>query len=337
MKQTNLSVFIPHVGCPHDCFFCDQRSITSQTTAPTQKEIHTLLYEQQAVLEQRETVAEIAFFGGSFTAIPRSYMTGLLETAAYFCETFPKQYNGIRISTRPDAIDSKVLSLLKAYRVTSIELGAQSMDDTVLRENGRGHTAKDVKNASRLIHEYGFSLGLQMMTGLYKDTPNTSRNTAKELIALAPDTVRIYPTVILKNTRLCALYEAKEYTSFDLETTVSLCAELCTMFEQAGIQVLRVGLHADATLEKNIIGGCYHPALGELIQSRRMYDFLLKTMAQQGQGEYLILAPKEKISQIHGHKKQNTKKLAQEGYFYSIQPHVGDIQIIKKEGKVFAF
>jgi histone acetyltransferase (RNA polymerase elongator complex component) len=158
---------------------------------------------------------EIAFFGGSFTAIDRSYMVSLLEEAKPFIEN--KVFSGIRISTRPDAIDEEVLLLLKKYGVTAIELGAQSMNDEVLLSNRRGHTVDDVVNASLLIKKHGFSLGLQMMTGLYKSTREIDVETAKRIVALKPDTVRIYPTIVLENTHLAELLKSGEYKPEELE------------------------------------------------------------------------------------------------------------------------
>ena len=181
---------------------------------PSPEEVAALLASQAQVLESRDMKAEIAFFGGSFTAIKREYMTALLSAAGDALKKYPQAYDGIRCSTRPDAIDREILDILKDSGMTAVELGAQSMDDEVLAANDRGHTAQDVRNAAALIKEYGFSLGLQMMTGLYKDTPEKCLRTAEEFIALGADTVRIYPTVILSGTRLGELYLEGRYKSF---------------------------------------------------------------------------------------------------------------------------
>lgn len=191
--------------------------------------------------------AEIAFFGGSFTAIDPDYRLALLKTAHAACETYG--FAGIRCSTRPDAIDDERLTVLKQYGVTAIELGAQSMDSEVLLLNRRGHTAKDVENAARLIRAYGFELGLQMMTGLPGDSDAKAMKTVKRLLALKPNTMRIYPTIVLENTPLCDLYRAGKYTPQTLEEAVSLCAKLIPMIEQRGVKLIRVGLHASEELE----------------------------------------------------------------------------------------
>ena len=178
MKKGNISLFIPHLGCPHKCSFCNQNTITGKQTQPGADDVRAAV---ETALKKKNYDYEIAFFGGSFTAIDREYMLSLLKAAYDYVKD--GRVNGIRISTRPDCIDEEVLDILKKYGVTSIELGAQSMDDEVLRANFRGHTAEDVENASRLIKSYGFELGLQMMTGLYLDTDEKAVETAKKLIA----------------------------------------------------------------------------------------------------------------------------------------------------------
>ena len=170
MKQTNISVFIPHYGCTHICSFCNQKTISGHSEPVTEKELESILEGQLENLKDSGTKAQIAFFGGSFTAIDRDYMIRLLTVAKRYTDAYPEQYDGIRCSTRPDCIDEEILGILKSYGMTAIELGAQSMNDEVLTANRRGHTAQDVRRASRLIKQSGFELGLQMMTGLYKDT-----------------------------------------------------------------------------------------------------------------------------------------------------------------------
>ena len=232
MKHSNISLFVPHAGCPNQCSFCNQKTISGSVKELTREEVRaTLLEAKKSNLSSPNT--EIAFFGGSFTAIKRDYMLSLLEEAKPFLDD--GTFSGIRISTRPDAIDREVLSVLKEYGVTAIELGAQSTNDEVLLFNRRGHTKEDIINASLLIKEYDFSLGLQMMTGLYKSTDERDIETAKDIISLSPDTVRIYPTIVLENTRLAELLKSGEYISPTLEATVSLCAKLLEMFNENNI------------------------------------------------------------------------------------------------------
>lgn len=226
MKQTNLSIFIPHKGCPNTCSFCNQRFISGSERAPAPDEVRAILAEQVPLLRKNNLRVEIAFFGGSFTAVDKDYRRALLYAASEYVKEFPEQYAGIRCSTRPDCIDESILEELKLYGVTAVELGAQSMNDEVLKANLRGHTAEDVRLASRLIKAYDMELGLQMMTGLYKDKPCFCRETAREFAELHTDTVRIYPTVILKGTMLDELRKQGLYQSFSFEETVELCAEL---------------------------------------------------------------------------------------------------------------
>ena len=194
MKHSNISIFVPHAGCPHQCSFCNQKTISGAQYAPTADDVHRIC--RQALNEVRDKKnCEIAFFGGSFTAINRGYMTSLLEAAK--CYIGAEGFRGVRISTRPDFIDRDILELLRSYGVTSIELGAQSMKNHVLEANERGHTAEDVYNASALIREYGFELGLQMMVGLYRSSVYDERKTTERIMKIHPDTVRIYPVVVL--------------------------------------------------------------------------------------------------------------------------------------------
>ena len=241
-------MFIPFNGCPHRCSFCDQRSITGEQRQPSPDDVRRTVEKALDSLKENSIHSEIAFFGGSFTAIDRAYMISLLDATAPYIDRF----KGIRISTRPDCIDDEVLTLLRSYKVSSIELGAQSMSDEVLTANDRGHTAEDVRTASKLIKRYGFSLGLQMMTGLYKSSDELDRQTASEFIALRPDTVRIYPTIVMKGTRLGELYEEGAYHPQELDSAVKLCADLLKLFEENDIRVIRLGLHDSESLRRRI-------------------------------------------------------------------------------------
>ena len=330
MKRTNISIFIPHIGCPHKCSFCDQRTISGAQKPPTAEDVTTLLEEQAPRLIERGMTAEIAFFGGSFTAIPRGYMTELLEAASRAVKRFPC-YSGIRCSTRPDCVSEDISELLRSYGVTAIELGAQSMSDEVLMANERGHTADDVRRAASLIKESGIELGLQMMTGLYRDTIDNCLCTADEFIKLRPATVRVYPTVILKNTRLGELFERGEYRSFSFDETVGLCAELLRKFEQNNIRVIRLGLHASEDVERDMLGGVYHPALREIVESRVFLNDMKKLLAGREKGHYLVFTDPRNISKAVGQKKSNIKALAELGYEIDILPLDGEYLTIKSK------
>ena len=272
--------------------------------------------------------AEIAFFGGSFTAIPRAYMLDMLKTAKKAVERFPA-YTGIRCSTRPDCVDEETAGILVKYGVTAVELGAQSMSDEVLSANERGHTAEDVRRAARIIMDSGVELGLQMMTGLYRDTPERCLYTADEFIKLSPKTVRIYPTVILKNTRLGELFESGEYKSFSFEETVDLCAELLRKFTENGIRVIRLGLHASADVERDMLGGVYHPALREIVESRVILNKLKERFCGMEKGYYTVYTDPRNISKAIGQKRCNINALAELGYEIDVLPLEGEYLLIK--------
>lgn len=325
MKKGNISLFIPHLGCPHKCSFCNQNTITGKQTQPGADDVRAAV---ETALKKKNYDYEIAFFGGSFTAIDREYMLSLLKAAYDYVKD--GRVNGIRISTRPDCIDEEVLDILKKYGVTSIELGAQSMDNEVLRANFRGHTAEDVENASRLIKSFGFELGLQMMTGLYLDTDEKAVETAKKLIALSPDTVRIYPTVVLKNTYLAKLYEDELYKPQTVDDAANLCTKIVPMFEKAGIRVIRLGLHSSPELKKNMIAGAFHDSFGEIVKSRYMLNKILKYPP----ADYEIMVNSKSVSQLKGQQKRNIYFLMEEGYNIKVTVNdkvaAGDIKIIRR-------
>lgn len=316
MKHSNVSVFVPHVGCPNKCSFCDQRTISGSQSAPTAEQVREICSKAVSQVKSLEN-AEIAFFGGSFTAIPEDYMIRLLETAHDFLGA--DKFKGIRISTRPDCIDEKKLELLKKYGVTSIELGAQSMKDEVLAANNRGHTAEDVRKASLLIKEYGFELGLQMMVGLYKSSQSDEFYTFNEILSLRPDTLRIYPVVILNGTELGELYKSGEFVPFEFETVVDMCADLISKAEENGVRVIKVGLHASEFVEKDMLGGFYHPAFRELCEGRiyrRKFEQLLSGSCVYGK----FSVPERELSKAAGHKKCNIEHFKKKNIEIEIIP-----------------
>lgn len=265
---------------------------------------------------------QIAFFGGSFTAIDRTYMLSLLKEARGLVEQYGLA--GIRISTRPDCAEDAVLELLKEYGVTSIELGAQSMDDEVLAANNRGHTAQDVRSAAERIRAHGFELGLQMMTGLYRDTPERAVRTMEALIACKPDTMRIYPTVVLPGTRLAGLYREGLYRPQELEGAVGLCARLILLCETAGVRVIRAGLHAEDGVDAARVAGPYHPAFRELCESRILLEAFVPALTQKlektGKIAYNIKISPKRLSAAVGQRKTNIKRLAELGFQVRILP-----------------
>lgn len=305
MKKGNISIFVPHMGCPCACSFCNQKTITGKSESPTAQDVKNAV---DTALERKGYEYEIAFFGGSFTAIDRDYMIQLLEAAYPYVKS--GQVSGIRISTRPDCIDREILDILKKYGVASIELGAQSMDDEVLDANKRGHTAQDVVNASVMIKEYGFELGLQMMTGLYLDTYEKAISTAKKIIELQPKTVRIYPTVVLKGTYLADLYLAEQYHPLDVDDSAELCAELVGLFEQANIKIIRLGLHSSRDIKENMLAGGFHDSFGEIVKSRIMLNKILALPPS----DYQVFVNPKSLSKLKGNNKRNIYFLLERGY-----------------------
>ena len=312
MKHANISIFVPHNGCKNRCVFCNQVRISGQAEEPTGEYVAELCSSHLAENADRE--CEIAFFGGSFTAIRREYMLELLDAAYPFVKSGAAA--GIRISTRPDAITPEILEILKSHGVTAIELGAQSMDDRVLRLNRRGHTAADVKGASALIKAGGFSLGLQMMIGLYGegDSRAAASYTAGELIALKPDTVRIYPTLVVKDTELYDLYQKGEYQQLELDTAVDITANLLLSFKNNNISVIRAGLHSDASLRANQAAGPFHPAFRELCEARIMRGAIDELLCGLPAGGYTVAVAERGESRAVGNRKSNLIYFEQKGY-----------------------
>ena len=288
------------------CSFCNQRKITGQSSQPTAEDVQSTIIKALSDLGDKTVDTEIAFFGGSFTAVDRGYMISLLDATKPYIQSF----KGIRISTRPDYIDDEILILLKKYNVTTIELGAQSMSDEVLIANNRGHSAEDVAKASALIKSRGFNLGLQMMTGLYKATPAIDIYTAERFIELSPDCVRIYPTVIMKDTELEALYNSGEYKPYSLEASVELCSELLMMFYEKNIDVIRVGLHYSDSLKSGDVAGIYHPAFKELCENRIFFDRLSRMLGEVSSKDIVISVNPSSVSKLIGQNRANLKRLS---------------------------
>ena len=315
--HSNISIFVPHIGCPNKCSFCNQRYITGVCKAPHPEDVLKAVEDAKKSSKYNPKTTQIAFFGGSFTAINRNYMMSLLTTASECVKN--GDACGIRISTRPDAIDAEILTVLKENNVTSIELGAQSLNDRVLKMNNRGHTRKDVENASALIKEFGFELGLQIMTGLFTDTDEKAIKTAEKVIEIKPDTVRIYPTIVLKDTHLAALYLDGIYSPQKLDEAVRLDSKLYLMFEESGINVIRLGLHS---IENNAyLAGPWHPAFSELCLSSIMLKKALKELKDKG--NYIIYVGKSDVSKMIGQKKSNIVFLKNKGFNCKVKEKTG--------------
>lgn len=305
-----IPIFVPHKGCPNQCIFCNQRKISGQIKDITKEDVLNTIDEHLKTIKG-EVDIELAFFGGSFTGIDRNLMIELLEAANIAIEK--NLIGSIRLSTRPDYINHEILQILKKYNVKTIELGVQSMDDEVLELNKRGHTSKDVENASKLIKEYGFILGHQVMIGLYGDTELKDIETVNKLIRLQPDIARIYPVMVIKDTPLCEMYEKGEFISWSLEKYVIISKKLLLLFQKNGINVIRVGLQAtdNIALHKDIKSESYHPAFRELVESSILYDMFAYYIEHLGLEESTleIIVNPSQVSKVIGQRGSNIKEL----------------------------
>lgn len=326
-RECVIPVFVPHLGCPNDCVFCNQRRISGSTEPATAADVDKAI-EKAAALLPCGAKRQLAFYGGSFTAIPVCEQISLLTAAKRWLDS--GDIHALRLSTRPDAIDGEVLKRLKYYGVETIELGAQSMCNEVLTLSGRGHTAEDVENASRMIKAAGFRLILQMMTGLPSDTKERTKETAERIIALKPDGVRIYPTVIVRDTALYDLWQAGLYEEHSVEKAVDYCAAIVPLFEKAGIPIIRLGLNPTEELSSGAAaGGAYHPALGELVKSRLMLDFAREALQNAlipPQSAVTLGVKSAKISQMTGQHRCNIAALTEEFSLASLKIRAHDVK-----------
>ncbi len=310
-RNSIIPVFVPHLGCPNDCVFCNQRRISGHIEPATAQTVKNAI-EEAAALTPKGTKRQLAFYGGSFTAIPEARQIELFEAAQPYLED--GTISSIRLSTRPDAIDAAVLKRLKKYGVEVVELGAQSMCDRVLSLSGRGHDSRAVEDASRLIKAAGFKLILQMMTGLPGDDDESCAESAERIIALEPDGVRIYPTVIVRDTVLCDMWRAGTYKEHTVEDAVRVCARIAPLFDAAGIPIIRMGLNPTEDLSGgDALGGAYHPALGELVRSRIMLQRARTLLAGTERDSRVTLeVNRADVSKMTGQHRCNVKALMQE-------------------------
>lgn len=309
MKHYNIPIFVPHIGCPFHCVFCNQGHITGADSSVDAELVKSTAEEYLKTIPADNRFVEIAFFGGSFTGIEPALQEELLGAAYEFVAD--GRVDGIRLSTRPDYIDRGILDRLQKYGVTSVELGVQSMDAEVLRLSARGHTSETVKRAVELIREYPFELGLQMMTGLPGDTAEKSIKTAEEIAALKPDCVRIYPTLVVKDTYLEKMYREGRYTPQSLEEAVQLCKELLKLFKRQNITVIRVALVTTEEISPGgaVVAGPFHSAFRELVEGEIYYDLLCELLDGEKSTEVLAAVNPTEVSKVSGNKKINKKRI----------------------------
>ncbi|HAS90768.1 MAG TPA: radical SAM protein [Sedimentibacter sp.] len=339
-----IPIFVPHVGCPNNCVFCNQRRITGQKNFTVDGEYVHKIVKRYIETIDGNTNTEIAFFGGSFTAIDTKIQEELLKAAKHYKDL--KIISSIRCSTRPDAINDEILMLQKKYGMDIIELGIQSLDDEVLKISNRGHNKKQSIDASRLIKEYGFILGHQIMPGL----PGSSRikdiKTCIESIEMKPDIVRIYPTLVIKDTELFDMYEKGLYKPLSLDEAVEISAYIYSLYSINDISVIRIGLQNTESInnDEDVMAGPFHPAFRQLVEERIYYyalgSKLCKVNTKELGESITIHAPDNLISSIAGQKRSNINKLKERFSIkqISFKKKKDDIiEIYNKNKRLFSF
>ncbi len=314
-KEYIIPIFVPHLGCPNDCTFCNQKKISGQTKNVKAEDVKNTIEYYLNNFKDDNKYIEVAFFGGSFTGIDVDKQKELLSVAYEYIKN--KKIDSIRISTRPDYINKEILKMLKSYGVKTIELGVQSTNDYILNKSKRGHTFEDVKKASKLIRKNGFILGHQMMVGLPESTRQDEINTAKDLIKLKPKIVRIYPVLVIKGTQLEKDYESGEYTPLTVEQAVETAKDLLVLFNKKKINVIRIGLQNTNEItdpnskESQVVAGPYHPAFRQLVESRLWYDNIaneIKKVNSNVSHIQIDVNPSD-INNAVGHKRINIERI----------------------------
>ena len=307
-----IPVFIPHTGCRHRCFFCDQSAITGQKASlPEPGQIRREILSFLGYKKGSRSPVQISFYGGNFLGLPEKTVRRLLDVASEFIKL--EAVESLRFSTRPDTIDTERLGWIEKYPVATIEIGAQSMDETVLSDSNRGHTARDTEKAAALLKTKGYETGLQMMLGLPGDSAAGSLDTGRRIVALDPDFVRIYPAIVLKNSVLAEWFIAGRYKPLSLEKAVETAGKLYRLFLNHQIRVVRMGLQASEELNRKntILAGPFHPAFGQLVISSLFLDSISHTLKLAGNRQKTIslaVNPRSE-SNLRGQKNRNMESL----------------------------
>lgn len=309
-RQFIVPIFIPHNGCPNDCVFCNQRKITGQESTYNYQKIEDEIKRALKTIPfDRNPIVEIAFYGGSFTAIAFESQEMLLSMAKKYVDSYDLE--GIRISTRPDYINEKILKRLKKYGVKIIELGVQSLDETVLKDSNRGHKSDIVYKSAELIKDYGFTLGIQLMIGLPGDNRKKTIETVKKVIEMKPDISRIYPTLVIKDTVLEDMYNKGIYKSLSLKEAIDLSKDMYHLLFTSGIQVIRIGLQPTKNIleGEDVVDGPFHPSFRSLVISEYIYSLIIDSIPNYEGEEILFELNNKDISYLVGDKKSNKKRI----------------------------
>jgi len=328
-----IPIFIAHAGCPYQCVFCNQVSITgAKKKMASPAELRFQIREFLQYKKENRKPVQIAFFGGNFLGLKSEKIKSLLDSAAEFVRD--GRVDDIRFSTRPDTISERSLDILKDYPVSTVELGVQSMDDHVLELAGRGHSASDTLRAVELLKERHFSIGLQMMVGLPGDDETGALTTAQKIIDLAPDFVRIYPTLVVANSRLAGMYKSGDYAPLPLEEGVSQVKKIYLRFKKEGIAVIRMGLQASDDLENGttVLAGPYHPAFGHMVHAEIFLDKAIAAIESASSRKEIltIFVNPRSISKMRGLNNANIKRLKEQFHFQSIEV-VPDASLVAEE------
>ena len=304
-----IPIFVPHEGCPHNCVFCNQNAITGSENKVDAAFVRKTMEDYLKTIGNTKAIVEVSFFGGTFTAIDIKKQNELLSVAKEYKDLGKIRF--IRLSTRPDYIDDNILTNLKNYGVDIIELGVQSLSDKVLTMSGRGHTAKDVYDASEKIKQYGFTLGHQIMPGLPGDDYKKDIDTVNQVISIKPDICRIYPSLVIKDTPMEEMYLHGTYKPYSLDKAVNISKELLGRLQAANITVIRVGLQPteEINIGKELLAGPFHPAFKELVMASIYRDMICKNIPSNYSGHVVIKINSKEISKLYANKKQFFKKI----------------------------
>ncbi len=331
-KHSNIPIFIPELACPHQCIFCDQEKISCTHSIPQPADIMCIVKQYLETVPENRTI-NIAFFGGSFTGLTIDLQEQYLKEAFRFVKN--GRVSGIRLSTRPDYINGTVLELLKKYGVTTIELGAQSTSQEVLNQSGRGHTVKDIRDASNLIVKNGFDLGLQMMIGLPEDSYKRSIQTANDIVSYGARNTRIYPAIVVKRTALEKLYQEGKYTPLTLEEAIEWTKDIVHIFEKNNVSILRIGLHPSDELVsgKSLIDGPFHTSFKEMVKTqiwKEIIDTELQSINLNSSNKIKITVSNRQIHYAIGYRQSNRVRLISRGYNVSFEhnPTFSQYQLI---------
>lgn len=311
MRNPIIPIFIPHQGCPHQCVFCNQIKITGSVPIIQPQDIRRIIGE--GLSRSGSRLPEIAYYGGSFTALPQDIQCAFLEPASELLQA--GRIKSIRISTRPDYINQDILTNLKSAGVTTIELGAQSLDDTVLNNACRGHTYRHVQEAVRQIKETSMKCGLQLMIGLPGEDWSSLIRSAGRALALQPDFFRLYPTIVINSTPLAELFDSGHYRPLTISEAVVRCAYLKIVFEyQSKIKIIRTGLQASDFLEQpgTILAGPYHPSFGEMVDSYLFYIMIARVLETIHTKRLIIHYHPKDHSKLRGIRNWNIIRLNEE-------------------------